>query len=395
MKTVIQSERIIGPDGMMRGSVVTEGGRIASLSGDRRLSPPDAVVIDAGTRYVSPGFIDIHTHGAGGFDFMDGTVEAILGAARAHMQHGATAIVPTSLACSDEELFSLYHSFSQARTVPGGPALLGLHLEGPYFSQAQRGAQDPAHLKVPLPAHVSRLLDASQHVIRVTAAPELPYGLELGDELRRRGILASIGHSDATYAQVRQAMAHGYTHVTHLYSGMSSLHREGPYRVLGVVESAYLEDRLDVEIIADGVHLPPELLRLILRCKDHSRICLVTDSMRGAGMPEGSRVMLGSLRGGQEVVLRDGVAMLPDMTAFAGSVCTADRCVRTIARLGVLDMWESVMLMTRNPARIIGAGRRKGQLLPGMDADICIFDDDVSVQAVMVGGEFTVDRLSR
>lgn len=392
-KIIIQSSSMILPEGLCRGAVVIENGKISAVCRGDLDKSTDARLYDAGSLYVSPGFIDIHTHGAGGHDFMDGTVEAILGAARAHMEHGTTSLVPTSLTCTDEELFRLYDCFAEAKAAHDGPELLGLHLEGPYFSPAQKGAQDESYLKIPEPSHVSRILDACKDVIRVSAAPELSYGMELGDTLKSRGILASIGHSDADYNCVKDAVRHGYSHVTHLYSGMSSLHREGPYRVLGVVESAYLEDALTVEIIADGVHLPPELLRLILRSKPLDSICLVTDSMRGAGLEEGACVKLGSLEKGQDVILHNGVAMMPQMNAFAGSICTADRCIRTIYRLGMLDMWQTVMLMTRNPARILGLDDRKGALAPGMDADVVIFDEDVNVKLVMTGGKVMLNRL--
>lgn len=198
--------------------------------------------------------------------------------------------------------------------------------------------------------------------------------------------MGSIGHSDAFYPDVLSAFEHGYTHITHLYSGMSSLRRVGPYRHLGVVESAYLIDEITVEIIADGKHLPPELLKLILRFKPHDKICLVTDSMRGAGLSDGEIVKLGSLDKGQDVILEDGVAMLMDRTAFAGSVCTADRCIRTMHKLAQIPIADAVRMMTINPAKVISA-KTKGILAQGMDADICIFDDDINIKSVFVSGE--------
>lgn len=393
MKTIIKSSAIISPQGLTSGYIVMQGGKISGIVTGTCPKEPGDTFIDVGTLYVSPGFIDIHTHGAGGYDFMDGTVEAIVGAANAHMQHGTTALVPTALTCSDEELFRLYDCYSQAKALACGPELLGLHLEGPYFAASQRGAQDPTFLKIPTPEHVDYILNGCADIVRVSAAPELPFGMELGENLRKRNILASIGHSDANYSQVKEAVLHGYAHVTHLYSGMSTLHREGPYRKLGVVESAYLEDALSVEIIADGIHLPPELLRLILRCKSHEKICLITDSMRGAGMQEGIWVKLGSKENGQEVLLKDGVAMLADLKAFAGSTCTADRCIRTIYNLGELDICDTVKLMTYNPARILGISHKKGSLQAGMDADLCIFDDSIKVMMVLIGGKIMINNL--
>lgn len=386
MRTVIINGRIIRDYEILSGvNLVLEDGRIAGLA---EAVPEDSAVFDAQNRYVSPGFIDLHTHGAGGHDFMDGTEEAVKGACLEHLRHGTTAIVPTTLTCPPEELDRFFEAY---RTVKKGwrqgPNLLGVHLEGPFFSPAQCGAQDPRYLKRPKPEEYLPILAAGGgDIIRVSLAPELDGALELGDVLRSRGMIAAVGHSDADYSQVAEAVAHGFSHVTHLYSGMSALHRVGPYRVLGVTESAYLFDELTVEIIADGKHLPPELLRLILKCKSHDKICLITDSMRGAGLPDGRHALLGSLRSGHDAVIRDGVAMMPDLKAFAGSVCTADRCVRTMYKLAGLPLWESVGMMTRNPARVLNLSHRKGTIDAGMDADLVLFDDDIQVSAVFVGG---------
>lgn len=386
MRTVIINGRIIQDYEILSGvNLVLEDGRIAGLA---EAVPEDSAVFDAQNRYVSPGFIDLHTHGAGGHDFMDGTEEAVKGACLEHLRHGTTAIVPTTLTCPLEELNRFFEAY---RTVKKGwnqgPDLLGVHLEGPFFSPAQCGAQDPRYLKRPKPEEYLPILEAGGgDIIRVSLAPELDGALELGDVLRSRGIIAAVGHSDADYSQIAEAVAHGFSHITHLYSGMSALHRVGPYRVLGVTESAYLFDELTVEIIADGKHLPPELLRLILKCKPHDKVCLITDSMRGAGLPDGRHALLGSLCCGQDAVIRDGVAMMPDLKAFAGSVCTADRCVRTMYKLAGLPLWESVGMMTRNPARVLNLSHKKGTIGAGMDADLVLFDDDIQVSAVFVGG---------
>jgi N-acetylglucosamine-6-phosphate deacetylase len=387
MKTAIINGTVITPARTIEnGGLIIKDGKITDVFEGKFTGSADRI-FNAEENYISPGFIDIHTHGGGGYDFMDGTPEAFIGAAKAHLMHGTTSIVPTTLSCSDEELFAAFKCFEAAKkTISGGPNLLGLHLEGPYFSTAQAGAQDPEHLKSPRKEHFQRILDASGDILRVSAAVELDGALELGDQLRERGILASIGHSDAFYPDVLKAFEHGYTHITHLYSGMSSLRRIGPYRHLGVVESAYLIDGFTVEIIADGKHLPPELLKLILRFKPQDKICLVTDSMRGAGLPDGEIVKLGSLDKGQDVILEDGVAMLMDRTAFAGSVCTADRCIRTMHKLVQIPIADAVSMMTVNPARIIGA-KTKGMLVPGMDADICIFDNEITIKSVFVSGE--------
>lgn len=387
MTSAIVNGKIIFPDGIAQNKVLVMEDDIISSVSDT-LPAGIEKVYNAEGCYVSPGFIDIHTHGGGGFDFMDGTVEAIEGACRLHLSHGTTTIVPTTLTCLDEELLRFFEVYRKAKaSMKDGPKLAGIHLEGPYFSREQCGAQDPKYLRVPREHDYMHILNAGgEDIVRVSAAPELDGAMELGRELKRRGILAAIGHSNADYPDVKAAVDNGYSHITHLYSCMSSLHRVGPYRVLGITEAAYLLDELTVEIIADGKHLPPELLRLIVKNKPLDSICLITDSMRGAGLPDGRSTILGSLENGQESIIRDGVAMLPDMTAFAGSVCTADRCIRTMHKLAGVPLHEAVKMMTQNPARIMGLASDRGALAEGMSADICLFDKDINIKKVFVNG---------
>ena len=387
MKTVFTNGRIILADRILDGySVIVEDGVISDVT---RGNTAADKVINLGGRYLAPGFIDMHTHGAGGHDFMDGTEEAIKGACMTHLSHGTTSIVPTTLTCLNSELFNFFEVFRKVKTGwHEGPNLLGIHLEGPFFNAAQAGAQDPKFLQLPTRENFMPILEAGgADIMRISVAVELEGALELGEELKKRGVIAAIGHSDATYAEVAKAVKAGYSFVTHLYSGMSALHRVGPYRVLGVVESAYLFDELGVEIISDGKHLPPELLRLIVKNKGIDNICLITDSMRGAGMPEGSRPKLGSLTNGQETLIRDGVAMMPDLKAFAGSVCTTDRCVRTMYKLAGVSLPDAVRMMTANPARVLGIDGSKGTIAKGMDADLVVFDEDINISSVYVGGE--------
>jgi N-acetylglucosamine-6-phosphate deacetylase len=204
-------------------------------------------------------------------------------------------------------------------------------------------------------------------------------------------VVFSIAHSNATYDEVAAAADSGFTHVTHLYSGLSTITRRQGYRLLGVIESAYLLDCLGVEIIADGLHLPPELLRLIIKCKDNAQICLVSDSMRGAGLGDGPSI-LGSLKEGQEVIIEDGIAKLPDRSSFASSVATADRLVRVMVQQAGLSIHQAVAMITKNPARIHGLSG-KGTLEAGKDADVVLFDDDITVRRVFTGGrEICINR---
>ena len=379
--------RVITPYRIIEnGTVMIEDGKIVSVN-QGEVECRDCLEIDAKGHYVSPGFIDIHTHGGGGHDFMDGTVEAYLGAAEKHAQHGTTSLVPTTLTSTSEALkntFDVYRKADQANKK--GSRFIGLHLEGPYFAISQKGAQDARYIKQYDPKEYEQILKWSEDIIRWSAAPELDGAMEFGRCISQKGILPSIAHSDAIYEDVQKAFDNGFTHVTHLYSGMSTVRRINAYRYAGVVESAFLIDEMTVEIIADGCHLPASLLKLIYKIKGADKIALVTDSMRAAGMPEGE-TMLGSLDDGQKVIVEDGVAKLLDRSAFAGSVATCDRLVRTMINSADISVIDAVRMMTSTPAKIIGVFGEKGSIAQGKDADIVIFDDYINVKLTMAGGE--------
>lgn len=385
MKTMITNGRIITPVGIIDGCLLYEDGKILE-TGTGVYGLPVDETIDAGGRYVSPGFIDIHTHGAGGADYMDGTVEAFLTAARMSAKHGATLVYPTTLTSSDEILFESFETYEKAlKANTDGAAFGGLHLEGPYFNPKQAGAQDPRYLRNPQPENYLEILSRTDKIARWSFSPELEGAPEFAAELSRRGIIASAGHTDATFEQCDAAYRSGSTLITHFYSCISTIVRKNAYRIAGVMEYGYYQDGMAVEIIADGHHVPSSLLHLIVKVKGVDNVVLVTDSMRGAGMPEGPSI-LGGLADGQECFIENGVAKLMDRSGFAGSVCTADRLVRTMITIGGCSLEQAVQMVTLNPARVMGVADRKGSLEPGKDADIVIFGDNVSVYATIVGG---------
>ena len=318
---------------------------------------------------------------------MDATVEAFHGAARMHALHGTTTLLPTSLASGDEALLDMIHAYQDAVRAPWvGAAMPGLHLEGPYFSLAQAGAQAPDAITPPDPKRTARILKAAQgSILRWSSAPELPGSMEFAREMRERGILLSIGHSDARESVVAEAIENGYTHLTHFYSGMSTIVREKSYRFPGIVESGYLYPELTVEIIADGCHLPASLLRLVYQSMGTRRVALVTDALRGAGMPEGESI-IGSLKEGRRCIVEDGVAKLPDRSAFAGSVATTDRLVRNMVQLAGAPLQDAVKMMSLTPARILGFQDR-GMLAAGYRADIVCLDAGLHAVKTFVGGE--------
>lgn len=391
-KLKIINGRILTPDCSITGTIYIESGKIMEIS-DKNIEVTDAKVIDAKGNYVSPGFIDIHTHGAGNHDFMDGTVEAYLRAAETHAAYGTTSLYPTTLASTTEELLHTFSTYEEARKQnTKGASFMGLHLEGPYFSMSQKGAQDPKYIRNPQQEEYLSVLQSSDAIARWSAAPELEGSKAFAEELRSRNILPAIAHSDAICEEVEKAYNWGFTHVTHLYSCTSGVTRRNGLRYAGIIEAAYLIPGMTVEIIADGVHLPASLLKLVYQIKGAEKIALITDSMRAAGMPDGPSI-LGSIRNGQQVIVEDGVAKLPDRTAFAGSVATADRLVRVMHTQAEVPLLETIQMITSTPATIMGIEKTKGSLNKGKDADIVIFDENIEIKVVIINGELIVNKI--
>lgn len=373
------------------GCVLITGETItAVLQGNTEF--PGALEIDAGGDYISPGFIDIHVHGGGGHDFMDGTEDAFLKIAEIHATHGTTAMLPTTLTSEKDGLLKTLDIYERAKkNNTRGAEFLGMHLEGPYFAMTQRGAQDPRYIRDPDPVEYKEILAHSSSIRRWSAAPELKGAIEFGKYVQSKGILVALAHTDAIYEEVVVAFENGYTLATHLYSAMSGVTRRNAFRYAGVIESAFIIDEMDVEIIADGVHLPAPLLKLVYKIKGAEHTALITDAMRAAGMPEGDSI-LGNLETGLKVIVEDGVAKLPDRSSFAGSVATADLLVRTVMKLADISLIDAIRMMTSTPSRIIGVADRKGSLTEGKDADIVIFDKDIHIKKTIIRGKIVYEK---
>lgn len=375
-------------------NLVIEEDRIRCLLPAEQLHLPGGeepdTIVDLGGGYLCHGFIDMHVHGGGGHDFMDNTVEAYRAACDTHLAHGTTALLPTTVASSYEKLAASLDTYERAEQESASPVrLLGMHIEGPYLAVNQAGAQDPAFIRDPDPAEYESLIKRYPFIKRWTVAPERPGALAMGDFLHANGIIASAGHSDATLEEMKLAGQHGFKLLTHLYSAMSTIVRKGGFRHPGLIESAYLLDEVAVEIIADGYHLPGSLLEMVRRFIGSGRTALITDAMRGAGMPEGPSI-LGARDGGLPVILEGGVAKLPDRSAFAGSMATADRLLETMVNQGKSTLAEAVQMMTETPARIMGLEKSIGSVLPGRAADLCVFKfnkNKFTVEQVYIGGE--------
>lgn len=388
----IQNGRIILRDRIIpNGCLLIEEGKIIAVE-ETDHEFPGAKIIDAKGNYVSPGFIDIHVHGGGDHDFMDGTEEAFLKVAELHASHGTTSMLPTTLTADKEGILRTIELYKKVKDKNHqGADFIGLHLEGPYFSMNQRGAQDPKYIRDPDPAEYLEILQHGASIKRWSAAPERKGAIEFGKILSARGILPSMAHTDAIYEEALEAFENGYTLLTHFYSAMSGVTRKNAFRYAGVVEAGYLHDELDVEIIADGVHLPAPLLKLIYKIKGPDRIALITDAMRGAGMPEGNSI-LGNRETGLPVIIEDGVAKLPDRSSFAGSVATADRLVRTMLNMAEVPMVEAIRMITHTPARIMKVDDHIGSLKTGIDADINIFNENIDIKYTLLKGKILTSK---
>lgn len=392
MKVLFKNAQIITATGIKKGELLTSDDKIEKVVYDDEIEGNYDEVIDVNGKYLSPGFIDIHTHGAGDHDFMDGTLDAFYEASKTHMQYGTTSIVPTSITSTKESLLNFVELFNKVELNREElPNILGLHLEGPYFAESQKGAQDARFLRDPEKSEYEEVLKRTDRIIRWSFAIELDGSTEFLKTLREHDIISSLAHSDATTDEVYKSYENGVSVLTHFYSGMSTVSRKDAYRIGGAVEAGYLIDDLFVEVIADGKHLPKELLQLIFKVKGPDKICLVTDSMRAAGMPSGDSI-LGSKQDGMKVLVEDGVAKLPDRSAFAGSVATTDRLVRTFYNNTTASLSETVKMMTLTPAKLMRIDSEKGSIAEGKDADLVIFDDNIDIELVMVMGKINIKK---
>ncbi len=386
-KFALCNGRIVLPQGSLSGidkCVVVQDGKIAGIEATGSLGS-DVERIDVGGRLVSPGLIDIHTHGAIGHTFNEPTAEAFRALTEVNAQHGVTGLLGTVAPARIEDMVAcLEFGRRWMDEDHTGAQLLGVHLEGPYMNPAQKGALDPKNLHTPDDGTADILLE-HHRVIRIMAfAPELPGALELTKRLARLGIVPSAGHSSAKDEQIMAAIDCGLRHVTHVWSAMSTTIREGPWRKPGLLEMALLHDGLTVEMISDNRHLPPTLMKLAVKCIGPERLCVISDATSGAGLPEGTRFFMGAL----EYEVSDGVGMVLDRTAFAGSTTLVNQMLPVLTDVVGVPLTHAIRMLTLTPATVIGVQDRKGSLQPGKDADISIFDDDFSAWRTMVAGKW-------
>ena len=375
----IKSNRIILDDGLFEGYVYFENEKIVDVT-EKEL--PFTAEYDATGYYVSPGFIDMHTHGGGGNPF-EGSVDDIVAGCNFHLRHGTTTICPTISAAVFDSMARSVENVEAAMKDPRVVGtIIGAHLEGPYLSKEQAGAQCPTFITSPQEDEYLPLLKKHGDAIaRWSYAPENDTGEKFAKALKQYGVVASAGHTNAIYDDMLRASENGCNLITHLYSCTSTITRDHGFRRLGVIETAYLLDDMYVEIICDGKHLPPELIKLIYKCKGSDRIALITDSLALAGTDQTHGWMQST-----EFIIEDGVCKLMDRSAFAGSIATADRLVRVAVQEADIPVAEAVKMITRVPASIMGLSQ-KGSIAKGKDADLVVFDENIGIKEIFAMGK--------
>lgn len=367
------------------GSVLIENGIITEIN---KSCPNGVEKIDANGAYILPGFIDLHVHGGGNSDFMDATVEDILQVAKAHAKHGTTALFATTMTCEDAVLEKVITAFNHAKKVQtSGAELLGLHLEGPYFASKGKGAQPVQEQRLPERSVLEHFIALGEgNIKRWDEAPELPNTDVFAEVMKENRILASIAHTGAVADQANAAFEMGFSHITHFYSMTTTGQKINGVVYSGVNEATYLNDNITIEVIGDGKHIPKEHMLLAYKIKGADKMALITDAMRAAGTNNKNSV-LGARDTGVDVVVKDGVAQLPDLSFYAGSVATMDRVLRVAHLEYGIPLVDTVKMLSLTPAKITKCDNRKGSIALGKDADVVIMDNEFKVINVFVKGQ--------
>lgn len=359
------------------GSIVLSDDKIIDVCKSPQILENTDRRIDARNGYILPGCVDMHVHGGSGCDFMDGTLEAFEKVIETHRRHGTTSLFPT-IASASIETMQAAGEICNDLILDKKSGVLGLHFEGPYFNPAMVGGQLPEYVRQASEEEYADLISNFISIARWDAAPETPGALEFGKYASSQGIVVGIAHTQADYKDILKAFENGYSHATHFYNAMTGIHKEGIYKKGGTVEAVFLIDGISVEVIADGVHVPPEVLRLIYKFKGRENMCFVTDSLAVTDADDSFD---------PRVVIENGVCKLKDGSAIAGSCSTMDRLIRTAVQKAEIPLEEAARMASETPAKIMGVSDRKGSLSKGKDADIIILDNNLNLTNVIAMGE--------
>jgi N-acetylglucosamine-6-phosphate deacetylase len=386
--------QIVFPDRIERGSIVIQDGRITEVlrADSQSARPSDAIIVDVGNGYLSPGFVELHVHGGSGGDFMDGSEESFRLALCAHARHGTTRMAVTTTVATHEQILATLELTRRFRHTPepNGSRVMGAHFYGPYFRYEARGAHPGGPIRPAIRREFDQYLEYADDLVTATVAPEIEGAKEFALACQAKGVRTNVGHSWATFAQMTEAVQDwGVRHVDHLFCAMSDKSKLRQFQMYpmqgGVLEATLYYEELTTEVIADGKHLDAGLLLLALKIKGPDRLALVTDCSRALDMPDGS-YMIGPRIGGEPLIKRDGVGMLPDGSALASSVMGMDHMIRTFAKLTGRPLWEVVRMASLTPARIAGQDHDIGSLEKGKRADVVVLDAGWNVMRTFIDG---------
>ncbi len=342
---------------------------------------PEVLTIDANGMFIVPGFIDLHIHGAMGYDTMDATQEAIHAISSFLAIHGVTSFLPTTVSASQQDTLAAIRNIAHAQQSPKGAEFLGIHCEGPYLDKKYCGAQSPKHLRYPDPDEYKAWF-TDKVVKLITLAPELPRAGDLIQSGINEGIHFAAGHSDASFGSLIEACSLGLDQITHVFNGMAPLH----HRIPGLLGAALVDERIYTQVIVDGIHVDPAIIKLLVKAKGKDRIILISDAIRAAGMPDGTYAL-----GDQSITVNNGIAQT-QTGGLAGSTLSLDAAVRNTLLFTGLDIQDVLPMATSVPAEAMGL-HRKGQIAPGYDADILVIDKDMQVRLTMVSGRIIFSNL--
>ncbi|MCF2645216.1 MULTISPECIES: N-acetylglucosamine-6-phosphate deacetylase [Prevotellaceae] len=377
--------RILTPKGWLDGgSIVTDGNRIRCVS-NIDLHVVGAEIIDVNGGYIVPGGIDMHTHGGGGRDFIEGCEDAFREAVNAHLKHGTTSIYPTLSSSTIPTIEAACNVCEKLMAEENSP-VLGLHIEGSYINPKEAGAQNPVLIKAPVIYEYETLLSKYKCIKRWDEAPELPGSVRFIKTCNMHGVLTALTCTRATYKDVVEAHKAGMTHAAHFYNAMPVVYKEHEFKVPGTVESVYAMQDMTVEVIADGLHVPPVMLKVLHKIKGVEHTALITDSLAYAASE-------GDVSAEPRVIMEDGVCKLADRSALAGSIATMDTLIRTCIQKANIPMEDTFRMASETPAKIMGVFDRKGSIEEGKDADIIVFDKDINLTYVMQMGNEVVNYL--
>jgi N-acetylglucosamine-6-phosphate deacetylase len=379
--------QLILPDRVQRGSLTVRNGRIASVQAAKAKAPAKSAgeTIDLKGGFLAPGFVDLHIHGAVGHDTMDATPEAFRAITEFHLRGGTTSLTLTTVTASEADILKVLEAVKPLnnRSLGAGARIVGVHIEGPFIALGKAGAQNPKFIRNPQAAEWRKYLRYGKLLTQMTVAPENPGSLPLIRALRKNGTIVSGGHTDANETHLKPALEAGLNQATHTFNAMSTITKRGPYRLAGMIEFTLAHDEIMAELIADGVHVPAILMKMLVNAKGVDGVCIITDATCGAGLPPGTKFKLLGI----PARTTHEVAELEDGTGLAGSTLTMIEGVRRVHQLAGVPLAETVRMATLNPARQLGRAEEFGSLAKGQRADLVWFDRDFNVRGVWVDGD--------